>query len=220
MSFESCHEFKLPSEVDPEKRNGKGGFLEGEIQLPELPEGVSEMKVTISTHPTFKFPPDKVNKYPGVEEFSPCLIYPFYKPKGKILWDKMPIPYLQHWKVELLVYKENSVFIKRNISELDHDHGREAIENAPDWEEIFKIGPDRKLQLGKDSNKLKVKILYPKTEARSTEGDVTVMEMLKQRSLPPVRELAMEFSEGPNKKNLKECKLLVDIQTLTEEGDD
>ena len=221
MSFESCHEFKLPSEVDPRKKNGKGGFLEGEIQLPELPKGIPEMKVAISTHPTFDFPDDKVDKYPGVEEFSPCLIYPFYKPKGQILWDKMPIPYLQHWKVELLVNKENSVFIRKNISKLDHDEeDRKTVKNAPDWEEIFKIGPDRKLKLGKDNNKLKVKILYPKTEARSTEGDVTVMEMLKQRGFPPVGELAMEFSEGPKKKNLKECKLLVDIQAPTEEGDD
>jgi len=220
MRFEPCHEFKLPSEVDPEKRNGKGGFLEGEIQLPKLPKGFSEMKVTISTHPSFDFPADKVDKYPGVEQFSPCLIYPFYKPKGQILWDKMPIAYLQHWKVELLVNKENSVFIRKNISELDHVHERKTVEKAPDWEEIFKIGPDMKLHFGKDINKLKVKILYPKTEARSSEEDVTVLKMLKERGFSPVRELAMEFSEGPNKKNLKECKLLVDIQTPTEEEGD
>ena len=212
MTFESYHEFKLPSEVDPKKRSGKGGFLEGEIQLPL---GIPEIKVTISTHPTFQFSPEKATKYPGVEEFSPCLIYPHYKPKGQVLWDKMPKPYLQHWKVELSI-NENTVFIKKNISELDRR--RKTVEKAPDWEELFKIGPNRKIHLGKDSDKLKVKILYPKTEARSTEGDVTVKEMLKERGFPPVPELVMEFCEGPNKKNLKECKLLVDIQ-VPREGD-
>ena len=206
--FEPYHEFKLPSEVDPRKKNGKGGFLEGEIHLPS---DHPKMKVTISTHPTFQFSPDKAVKYPGVEEFSPCLIYPFDKPKGQYLWDKMPIPYLQHWKLELLI-DENTVFIKKNISE--RDQGNRTIEKVPDWEELFKIGQDQKLHLGKENNKLKVKILYPKTEARSTEGDVTVLEMLKQRGFPQKPEIAMEFCEGTNKKNLKECKLLVDIHAL------
>ena len=210
--FESYHEFKLPSEVDPRKKNGKGGFLEGEIQLPM---DIPKMKVTISTHPTFRLSSDK---YPGVvhplEEFSPCLIYPFHKPEGRCLWDKMSIPNVQHWKVELLI-KDNTVFIKKNISELDHTK-RETFEEPQDWEELFKIGQDWKLCLGKDSDKLKVKILYPKTEARSTEEDVTVLKMLKQRGFPQVQELATKFCEGPNKKNLKECKLLVDIQAPTE----
>ena len=36
---ESGHEFKHPSEVDPIKRQSKGGFLEGHIQLPlDLPD--------------------------------------------------------------------------------------------------------------------------------------------------------------------------------------
>merc|ERR1711936_871624 len=96
MSFESSHEFKLPSELDPTKKDGKGGFLEGEIQLPL---GVSEMMVTISTHPTFQFSPDKLARYgEDLKEFSPHLIYPVFKPKGQYLWDDMPMPFLQHWK--------------------------------------------------------------------------------------------------------------------------
>jgi len=38
------------------------------------------MTVDISTHPSFTFPAGKVAKYPGVEEFSPCMIYPIIKP--------------------------------------------------------------------------------------------------------------------------------------------
>ena len=189
MSFESSHEFKLPSELDPTKKDGKGGFLEGEIQLPL---GVSEMMVTISTHPTFQFSPDKLAKYgERLKEFSPHLIYPVFKPKGQYLWDDMPMPFLQHWKLELHI-KENTVSIKKNTSALDQ--GRPSVENAPEWLELFKLGRDGKLQLGKESQKLKVKILYPKTEQRVTaEGDVTVTKMLRDRGFPPDQKLTMAF---------------------------
>ena len=214
MSFESFHEFKLPSELDPTKKDGKGGFLEGEIQLPL---GVSEMMVTISTHPTFQFSPDKLARYgEDLKEFSPHLIYPVFKPKGQYLWDDMPMPFLQHWKLELHI-KENTVSIKKNTSALDQ--GRPSVENAPEWLELFKLGRDGKLQLGKESQKLKVKILYPKTEQRVTaEGDVTVTKMLRDRGFPPDQKLTMAFCDGPNKKHLKECKLRVDIKAQMKEG--
>ena len=216
--------FKLPSQVDPrpDKKGkaptGTGGFLEGEIQLPL---GISEMTVDISTHPSFTFPAGKVAKYPGVEEFSPCMIYPIIKPKGKYDWGKMPIPSPQHWKLELQI-EGNSVSIRKNFSKLDVSEGRIPPEELTPAFEILQnieIGPDRKLCFGEDANKLKVKILYPKTEARSTEGEVTVKEMLKQRQFPPTDELAMEFCEGQNKKRLKECKLLAVIRHQPSSGE-
>ena len=222
--FESSHLFKLPSQVDPrpDKKGkaptGTGGFLEGEIQLPL---GISDMTVDISTHPSFTFPAGKVAKYPGVEEFSPCMIYPIIKPKGKYDWGKMPIPSPQHWKLELQI-EGDSVSIRKNFSKLDVSEGRIPPEElTPEFEILqnIDIGPDRKLRFGEDANKLKVKILYPKTEARSTEGEVTVKEMLKQRKFPPTDELAIEFCEGQNKKRLKECKLLAVIRHWPSSGE-
>ena len=224
LSFEEYHEFKLPSEVDPLKKEGKGGFLEGEIQLPKVvPE--SDLRVTISTHPTLSraFLPNKVEKYPEVKKFSPCLIYPFQKTKGNILWNKMPRPYLQHWKLELLI-KGNTVYLKKNSSELDTS--RDTIKQEQEWTEISEIGSDRKLHFGKDIKKnikegitqdirkVKVKILYPKSEARSSEGEVTVKEMLRQRGCPPdfIEDIALEFSGKTNRRRLNECKLRVDLQ--------
>merc|ERR1712004_417381 len=215
---------KLPSQVDPrpDKKGkaptGTGGFLEGEIQLPL---GISEMTVDISTHPSFTFPAGKVAKYPGVEEFSPCMIYPIIKPKGKYVWGRMPIPSPQHWKLELQI-EGDRVSIRKNFSKLDVSEGRISPEElAPEFEILqnIEIGPDRKLRFGEDANKLKVKILYPKTEARSAEGEVTVKEMLKQRRFPPTEELAMEFCEGQNKKRLKECKILAVIRHQPSSGE-
>ena len=225
LSFEEYHEFKLPSEVDPLTKEGKGGFLEGEIQLPyNVPK--ADLRLTISTQSTLSkaLPPHKIAKYPEVGEFSPCLIYPFQKPRGHILWDKMPRPYLQHWKMELLI-KGNTVYLKKNTSEL-LDGSNETVKQEPEWAEVSEIGSDQILHFGKDIKKnikegiqkdvrkVKVKILYPKSEARSTEGDVTVKKMLRSRGCPEdsIEDIAMEFSGKTNRRRLNECKLHVNLQ--------
>ena len=209
VDIEQGHMFRLASEVDPRKGKSKGGFLEGFI---ELPRGYTELKMVISSHPTFEYPEDLVAGQPQLPGFSPCLLYLVRKPVGRVQYDKMPMPYCQHYRQELII-RDKTVYFKTVTSQFDSEEMQVRIGNDP-WEQLFTLKDASKLPLGNAENSLKLQILYPKDELRSkSPEDVTVKKMLQHRGLPT--SIASFFTEGSHKANLKQIKVHVNIQGKT-----
>jgi len=185
---EEGHLFRLPSEFDPTKKKSKGGFLNGEIELPFYPR----MKVTLSSYPSEEL----LAEHPELGTFSPCLLYNSRKKGGQLLYRRMYIPFLQHFQQQLLV-DNGSVFIKSSPSKFDEAR-TDMDENIPEWDKLFDLNTkDMKLRLGRTDKSLNIQVLYPKTEACSkAEEDVTVLKMLEYRDVP--RHYASFFTSGKN----------------------
>ena len=213
VDIEQGHMFRLASEVDPRKSKSKGGFLEGFIKLPP---GYTELKLVISSHPTFEYPQHLVAELPQLPGFSPCLLYLVRKPVGRVEYDKMAMPYCQHYQQELII-RDKTVFVKTVASQFDSEEMQARIRNDP-WEELFTLKDKSKLPLGNAENCLKLQIVYPKDELRSkADEDVTVTKMLQSRDLPT--SISSFFTEGKHKVNLKQIKVHVDIQDKLKEGE-
>jgi hypothetical protein len=179
------HVFRLASEVDPRNKTSRGGFLEGEIQLPKL----HCMEVELSCIPSIKLE----EEHPELGNFCPCLIYNARKKGGRLLYDRMAVPYLQHYRQTLKV-ENGVVYIKKNISKFDE--GRPIGNDVfPNWDKLFDINSDNKLYLGRNDNHVNLQILYPKDETRSKDAnDITVVKLLDNRNLD--KNLANIFSVG------------------------
>jgi len=190
------HLFRLPSEFDPTKEKSKGGFLNGQIQLPFFPR----MVVTLTSHPSEElladYPETELANHPELSNFSPCLLYNSRKKGGRLQYRRMYIPFLQHYRQQLLV-DNGSVFIKSSPSKFDE--ARTDMEDIPEWDKLFDLDTkDMKLRLGGTDKTLNIQVLYPKTEACSkAEEDVTVTKMLEDRNIP--RHFASFFNSGKNK---------------------
>ena len=146
---EEGHLFRLPSEFDPTKEKSKGGFLNGEIELPFYPR----MVVTLSSYPSEEL----LAEHPELGTFSPCLLYNSRKKGGRLLYRRMYIPFLQHFQQQLLV-DNGSVFIKSSPSKFDEAR-TDMDENIPEWDKLFDLDTkDMKLRLGRTDKSLNIQV--------------------------------------------------------------
>ena len=146
---EEGHFFRLPSEIDPSKEKSKGGFLNGEIELPFYPR----MVVTLSSHPSEEL----LAEHPELGTFSPCLLYNSRKKGGRLLYNRMYIPFLQHFQQQLLV-DNGAVFIKSSPSKFDEARTN-MDENIPEWDKLFDLDTkDMKLRLGRNDKSLNIQV--------------------------------------------------------------
>ena len=147
---EEGHLFRLPSEFDPTKKKSKGGFLNGEIELPFYPR----MKVTLSSYPSEEL----LAEHPELGTFSPCLLYNSRKKGGQLLYRRMYVPFLQHFQQQLLV-DNGSVFIKSSPSKFDEAR-TDMDENIPEWDKLFDLNTkDMKLRLGRTDKSLNIQVI-------------------------------------------------------------
>ena len=146
---EEGHLFRLPSEFDPTKEKSKGGFLNGEIELPFYPR----MVVTLSSYPSEEL----LAEHPELGTFSPCLLYNSRKKGGRLLYRRMYIPFLQHFQQQLLV-DNGAVFIKSSPSKFDEAR-TDMDENIPEWDKLFDLDTkDMKLRLGRTDKSLNIQV--------------------------------------------------------------
>ena len=181
------HMFRQLSEVDPRKKKSGGGFLEGWIQLPMVEQSSEAlMKVVVSSYPAAsQFTDEQLQEHPQLASFSPCVLQHVRKPKGRLEYEKMPVPYLDHYNQEFLVNTgDHTVFIRKNVSHLDD--GRINVEKLGDWEQVAKIDGDMRMHLGKADDHLKLRVIFPNSDTRcKTEDDgITTKKMLQHRNLP------------------------------------
>lgn len=164
------HLFRLPSEFDPTKEKSKGGFLNGHIQLPFFPR----MVVTLTSHPSEELladRPELANQpdHPELSIFSPCLLYNSRKKGGRLLYRRMYIPFLQHYRQQLLV-DNGAVFIKSSPSKFDEAR-KDMDQDIPEWDKLFDLDTkEMKLRLGGTDKNLNIQVFlsamtvfYPNT---------------------------------------------------------
>ena len=83
-------------------------------------------------------------------------------------------------------------------------------------DEMFQMNSNKVIGLGKDSEKLNLILMIPKSNIRSFDSDVSLSRVLNSRLNDPeaVKTLAKEFM-GKNSHRLKEMSFKVDIFCLT-----
>ena len=203
------HLFRYPSEWDP-RQNGKtkGGYLEGQIRLPDTG---GNLRLLLSTYPDVPHSFDKVPLSPAEREIHPTLLHVVRKGQGNRRYNsKEPVPNIHHWQQEFEV-RGRKVFICNKTSE--NDEGR--AEAIPERDEMFTLGEDMVLRVGKDAGELNMIILIPKTEKRANGNDVSLNKLLQSRTQnSTVLEALSQNYRGKNSVNLKKVKLKVEVFDL------
>jgi len=207
------HLFRYPSEWDP-RQNGKtkGGYLEGKISLPKT---TGNLRVKLSTHP------ENVHNFPNVnctqeeKEIHPTLIHVVRKGKGNRRFnEKEPVPNINHWEQEFEIV-DRKVYICNKISSKDEQRYKEGNEIIPDKDEMFELGEDMVLNIGKECGDLNLIILIPKTEKRANVEDVSLNKLLEARTKNnQVFNILNDLYRGKNSFNLKKVKLKVEVSCL------
>jgi len=164
--------FRYASEWDPKKHaQTKGGYIEGEIELPAYD---TQLRMTIETFPT-----DNVPEL--IEDVHPLILHLVKMGKGRREQDKEPVPNCHHWKLDFLI-ENDSVFIENKISDLDfNDDGSKR--NIPSRDLVTQV-QDNKITLNGKRGNLNLVILTPKQDARAknaNSGEATVGTVLADR---------------------------------------
>ena len=196
------HLFKYISEWNPEKKgHTHGGYLEGEI---ELPEDRKDLKIIISTHPvvTSDLPSE-------LKEIHPALLHIVRKDKMRRRREREPIPNEQHWRQELNIINDEVIIINRT-SQLDQKR------NIPNKDHLLQLNGSRKLTLGGNRNEIKMVILVPKqTRNRTSTDDVTIQKVISERTKDEIATIRIQHKyEGQNNPNLRQVKLKVECYAI------
>jgi len=203
------HLFRYPSEWDP-RQNGKtkGGYLEGQIRLPDTG---GNFRVLLSTYPDTPHSPPNLQLAKSETEIHPTLLHVVRKGQGNRRYNnKEPVPNINHWQQEFEV-RGKKVFICNKTSE--NDELRSVA--IPDKDEMFELSEDMVLRVGKDAGELNMIILIPKTEKRANGNDVSLNKLLQSRvQNSAVLEALSESYRGKNSVNLKKVKLKVEVFDL------
>jgi len=203
------HLFRYPSEWDP-RQNGKtkGGYLEGQIQLPQTG---GNLKVLLSTYPDVPHSSPNHNLSQAETEIHPTLLHVVRKGNGNRRYNyKEPVPSIHHWQ-QCFEVRGRKVSICNKTSENDNER-KEAI---PEKDEMFDLAEDMILKIGKDAGELNMIILIPKTEKRANVNDVSLNKLLHSRtSNAAVLETLNMSYKGKNSVNLKKVKLKVEVFDL------
>jgi len=203
------HLFRYPSEWDP-RQNGKtkGGYLEGQIKLPRTG---GNMKVLLSTYPDVPHSSPNHQLSQTEAEIHPTLLHVVRKGNGNRRYNsKEPVPSIHHWQ-QCFEVRGRKVYICNKTSENDDDRKEPIAEK----DEMFDIGEDMTLKIGKDAGELNMIILIPKTEKRANVNDVSLNKLLHSRtSNAAVLETLSMTYRGKNSVNLKKVKLKVEVFDL------
>jgi len=203
------HLFRYPSEWDP-RQNGKtkGGYLEGQIRLPDTG---GNFRVLLSTYPDIPHSSGNLQLSQLESEIHPTLLHVVRKGNGNRRYNgKEPVPNINHWQQEFQV-RGKKVFICNKTSENDELRS-EAI---PDIDEMFDLTEDMVLKIGKETGELNLIILIPKTEKRANGNDVSLNKLLQSRTQnSAVLDKLSESYRGKNSVNLKKVKLKLEVFDL------
>ena len=151
------------------------------------------------------------DKYPDILTVHPTILHVVRKAEGKQrLLHREPVPNVQHGRQEFLLVG--------NILKIRNQTGPEDLnrpEPIADEDEMFEVGDDRLIRLGKSAGWLNLIIMIPKSKARSSDMDISLKKVLALRVMDPeaVSALANEFTRR-NSHRLKRMRLKVEIFCL------
>ena len=214
LDIKPTHLFRYASEWDPrEAGHTKGGYLEGRLALPT---DQGNLKVVFSTVADFplNIDPEISRKFPECTEIHPTLLYVVRKGKGnRRMTEREPVPNHHHWRQEFYIV-DRCVRVRNRTSEADLAR-YDKIEKIPKLDDMFMLGSDMVLNIGKGTGELNLIILIPKTEARSLDKEVTINKIIADRvSDPEAMEAVLNNYKKKTATNIKKLKLKVEIFNL------
>ena len=124
--------------------------------------------------------------------------------------ERETIPNHKNWKQELYVINR-TVKIRNFITEVDESRYPD-IQPLPKVDDMFLVGEDMVLSLGRGQEELNMVVLIPKTESRSAEKEVTINSVMADRV--PSSDLVEQLIANFNKKssnNIKRLKLKLEV---------
>ena len=127
--------------------------------------------------------------------------------------EKETIPNHKNWRQELYIVNR-SVKIRNFITEVDESRYPD-IQPLAKVDDMFVMGEDMVLSLGRGQEELNMVVLIPKTESRSAEKEVTINSVMADRV--PNADLVEQLIANFNKKssnNIKRLKLKLEVFSL------
>ena len=224
---ESYHWFRQASEMDPRKKgeegkaavkaghlekpgSGGGGELSGKLLFPK-----DCTRIVFSAHPNFsesKYGGELLEKYPELVNFQPSLLYPVRKLGARLQYEKMPVPNLEHWRVELsLDQRRGKVLLTNNVTDADRARKIEPIkEQDPLGVFLEDVGDGQlSLKLGRKASQLSLQIIKPNVEENAA-NTVTLGNMIKHR-IPRISNEDLKRVKHVMKGHLSDTKVKVEI---------
>ena len=124
--------------------------------------------------------------------------------------ERETIPNYKNWKQELYVINR-TVKIRNFITEVDESRYPD-IQPLAKVDDMFLVGEDMVLNLGRGQEELNMVVLIPKTESRSAEKEVTINSVMADRVNDPdlVEQLVSNFNKKSSN-NIKRLKLRLEV---------
>ena len=180
----------------------------------KLGEGLAcqDLRIVMSTHPDV----DLVDKYRSIgvtgssSDFHPTALHISRRKGRELLYDEIPEPNYRMFQQELWVVNRK-VMLKNNTSE--YDAGR----NIPESVELFPLGADNSILLGKEESMLNMLVLKNNTDARSGNDNndhLTVRKMVQQRISEVDQKNVLSCFDGKNKDNKYKMRIKVEVYLL------
>ena len=160
----------------------KGECLEGEIKLSR---NMGDLRDVLSTVPTKPLALDKdlIEQYPKSQEIHPTILTIVRMDRGKQMQEKEPIPNGHHLQQEFHVV--NRCLRIRNKTSEDDLPQYPRIPVLPEMDDVFMLGDDMTIQLGKRPSHLNLVIVIPKTQERSITEDLSINKIIYDRISDP-----------------------------------
>lgn len=193
------------SEWDPrEAAHTKGGYLEGEILVPDF---AGKLKMIVQTWPA-------QDADPLIREVHPILLHCVRIGRGKRDQELEPVPTYFHWK-QVFEIENNQVTIINRLSDLDVEKDGTKRDKVPHTDVVTKM-VNNTIILGRKRGELNLILLQPKQKSRAQEAEATVTKVLMDRLQVEDEKQLTEYEKlfkGKNSKNLKRLRLKVDFYT-------
>jgi len=194
------------SEWDPrEAAHTKGGYLEGEIKVPDFN---GKMTMVIQTFPA-------ADADPLIANVHPILLHVVRIGRGKREQELEPVPTYFHWK-QVFEIKDGNVSIMNRLSELDLEKDGQT-RNVPLKDVVTRMEHNT-ITLGRKRGQLNLILLQPKQKSRAQEAEATVTKVLMDRLKTNDENVIGKYErlyKGKNSKNLKRLRIKVDFFTDT-----
>ena len=223
LHLESIHWFRQASEMDPRKKgeegraaveagqlskpgSGGGGELSGELLFPK-----DSTRIVLSAHPNFsesEYGEELLDKYPELVNFQPSLLYPVRKEGASLQYRKMPVPNLDHWRIELYL-DHRKVLLRNYVTDADRERRIDPITEQDPLGVLLEDAGDGKmsLKLGGKASELGVQIIKPNVKGNTT---VTLGNMIKHR-IPRITNDDLKRVKQVMEQHLSDTKVKVDI---------
>ena len=193
------------SEWDPrELAHTKGGYLEGEIQLPDL---AGPVRMVIATFPA-------MDAEPIISQVHPILLHLVRIGPSRREQELEPVPTVTHWR-QIFEIIDGKVYILNQTTSLDVDKEGQP-RPVPARAQVSLVGEDRTIKLSKKRGDLNLILLQPKQRSRASINEATVTKVLMDRLGITCEDSVMPYEKmfkGKNAKNMKRVRIKVDFIT-------